>query len=211
MEGFTADVPVRGLSELTAALVVDIGSGLLRPDPLLPDEPDAARTLRDGATVVTGSGDKLLGGPQAGLILGEADVVGRLRRHPLARALRIDKVRLAALEATLAGPPSPTERFLHAEPDELHRRCVRLAQGLAGVVAVEVVPSDGVVGGGGAPGLRLPGWALALPAGLAGALRSGMPAVVGRVERDRCLLDLRCVPPHADADLCRAVIAAAGR
>src|SRR5690606_35721239 len=111
-------------------VVADIGSGLLRPDPLLPDEPDATTTLRAGATVVTASGDKLLGGPQAGLVLGDADVVERLRRHPLARALRVDKLTVAALEATLRGPSTPVHDALHAPVDELRRRARRLADEL---------------------------------------------------------------------------------
>ena len=88
-------------------VVSDIGSGLLAPHPLLPGEPDAQTALRDGAALVTASGDKLLGGPQAGLLLGRAALVRALARHPLARALRVDKLTLAALEATLAGPPTP--------------------------------------------------------------------------------------------------------
>ena len=106
--GFTSSVPARELAGLEHAarvpLVVDIGSGLLEQHPRLPDEPDAGRALRDGADLVTASGDKLLGGPQAGLLLGEAGLVERLRRDPFARALRVDKLTLAALEATLAGP-----------------------------------------------------------------------------------------------------------
>ena len=85
-------------------MVGDIGSGLLRPNPVLPDEPDADSWLRAGAGLVTASGDKLLGGPQAGLLLGRPETVTRLARHPLARALRVDKLTLAALEATLARP-----------------------------------------------------------------------------------------------------------
>src|SRR5204862_1853027 len=101
IEGFTASVSVRELAGLGVLVVGDIGSGLLRRNPLLPDEPDADSWLRAGAGLVTASGDKLLGGPQAGLLLGEADTVTRLARHPLARALRVDKLTLAALEATL--------------------------------------------------------------------------------------------------------------
>ena len=97
-------------------MVVDIGSGLLAPRRLLPDEPDAATALRAGAALVTASGDKLLGGPQAGLLLGRADVVERLRRHPLARALRVDKLTLAALEATLRGPACAGGPALAADP-----------------------------------------------------------------------------------------------
>ncbi|HYJ75370.1 MAG TPA: L-seryl-tRNA(Sec) selenium transferase, partial [Kineosporiaceae bacterium] len=129
--GFTASVEVRELATLAAPVVVDIGSGLLAPDPLLPDEPDAASTLAAGADLVTASGDKLLGGPQAGLLLGTADVVERLRRHPLARALRVDKLTLAALEATLTGPATPTSTALHAPVGELAGRARALADRLS--------------------------------------------------------------------------------
>src|SRR3954447_2598788 len=108
VSGFTSSVPAGELVGLGVPVVADIGSGLLAPHPLLPDEPDAATTLTRGATLVTASGDKLLGGPQAGLLLGApgdgAELVARLRRHPLARALRVDKLTLAAMEATLRGP-----------------------------------------------------------------------------------------------------------
>jgi L-seryl-tRNA(Ser) seleniumtransferase len=206
VEGFTSAVPVSDLAGLGVPLVVDIGSGLLRPDPLLPDEPDATTVLREGASVVTCSADKLLGGPQGGLLLGDADVVESLRRHPLARALRIDKLTLAALEATVGGPPTPTERYLHADSGHLRRRAERMA----GEIGAEVVPSAGAVGGGSAPGLDLPGWAVALPAPYAERLRLGDPCVVARVERGRCLVDLRCVEEDDDPVLA-AAIRAVGR
>ena len=209
VEGFTSAVGVGDLAGLGPPVVADLGSGLLRPDPMLPDEPDAHTALRAGAALVTGSGDKLLGGPQAGLLLGTAAVVERLRRHPLARALRVDKLTLAALEATLRGPRTPTWTALHADPDELCRRAHAVASTLPDGLAVEVVGSAGVVGGGGAPGLTLPGWAIGVPAGLAEPLRTGTPAVVGRVEHGRCLLDLRCVPPAEDQTLAAAVRRAA--
>ncbi len=204
IEGFTRAVGVAALATLPAPVVADVGSGLLAPDPLLPDEPDVATALRAGAAVVTCSGDKLLGGPQAGLVLGRADVVGRMRRSPLARALRVDKTTLAALEATLRGPRPPAQAYLRADPARLRAR----AQALADAVGGEVVPSDGAVGGGGAPGQVIAGWAVALPAAYSVPLRTGTPAVVGRVERGRCLLDLRCVPEADDAlvrDAVRAV------
>ncbi len=113
VEGFTSLGPRRRAGTASASPVVaDIGSGLLAPHPRLPDEPDAATALRAGADLVTASGDKLLGGPQCGLLLGEADLVQRLRRHPFARALRVDKLTLAALEATLTGPPTPVAAAL---------------------------------------------------------------------------------------------------
>ncbi len=212
--GFTAGP---GTRELAAALppevplVVDTGSGLLTPEPLLPDEPDVSTALADGAALVTASADKLLGGPQAGLVFGRADLVERLRRHPMARAVRVDKLTLAALEATVAGPVPPTGRALHAGADELFRRCEAVTARLhAAGVDAEVVASPGVVGGGGAPGVELPGWAVGLPAGLARPLRTGQVPVVGRVAGDRLLLDLRAVEPAADSALAGAVLSAAG-
>ena len=116
IEGFTAQPGVADLAGLGVPVVGDIGSGLLRRHPLLPAEPDAASWLEAGAALVTASGDKLLGGPQAGLILGRAELVRRLARHPLARALRVGKTTIAALEASLSGPPVPLEAALAASP-----------------------------------------------------------------------------------------------
>ncbi|WBB50792.1 L-seryl-tRNA(Sec) selenium transferase [Verrucosispora sp. WMMA2044] len=209
--GFTSAVPVRRLAGLGVPVVADIGSGLLVPDPLLPDEPDAASTLRAGAALVTASGDKLLGGPQAGLLLGTADLVERLRRHPLARALRVDKLTLAALAGTLGDQDTPTRRALHADPVVLRERTERLRDALAAEGRKgEVVPSVAVVGGGGAPGVELDSWALSLPERYAGPLRVGDPPVLGRVVRGRLLLDLRCVPERADGLLRAAVLAVSG-
>ncbi|OFS17455.1 L-seryl-tRNA(Sec) selenium transferase, partial [Dietzia sp. HMSC21D01] len=115
VSGFTSSVPPADLRDLGAPLVVDIGSGLLAPHPALPDEPDMTTTLAAGADLVTSSGDKLLGGPQAGILAGDAELVHRLRRHPLARALRVDKLTLAALEATLRGPRPPVVVGLEAD------------------------------------------------------------------------------------------------
>jgi L-seryl-tRNA(Ser) seleniumtransferase len=187
-------------------VVADVGSGLLTPHPLLPDEPDVATALADGASVVTASGDKLLGGPQAGLLFGETTLIERLRRHPAARALRVDKLTLAALEATLRGPESPVRAALEADVDALRERAAALAALLcsAGVDA-RAEDSTAVVGGGGAPGVALPSAAVSLPARYAMALRLGEPAVVGRTVRDRCLLDLRTVRPADDAALREAV------
>jgi len=209
VHGFTSSVGASGLAGLGVPLVVDIGSGLLAPDPLLPAEPDAAAALRAGADLVTASGDKLLGGPQAGLLLGRAELVERLRRHPLARALRVDKLTLAALEATLRGPRTPTWQALRADPAALRERAEALREMLAAQgIPVEVVAAEAVVGGGGAPGLRLPSWALSLPEGYAQPLRTGDPPVLGRVERGRLLLDLRCLPSTVDCDLGTAILAA---
>jgi L-seryl-tRNA(Ser) seleniumtransferase len=204
--GFTAEAGIADLAGLGVPVVADVGSGLLRPDPTLPREPDATTALRAGAALVTASADKLLGGPQAGLLLGRRDLVERLRRHPAARALRVDKLTLAALEATLRGPAPPVRQALDADPAGLRARATLLADGLARRgIAVAVVDSVAVVGGGGAPGVELASVALSLPAAWAGRLRAADPAVVGRVERDRCLLDLRTVPPEDDGRLADAV------
>lgn len=202
VSGFTSTVGVSELAGLDAPLVVDIGSGLLTPHPLLPDEPDATTVLRDGADLVTASGDKLLGGPQAGLLFGTADLIERLRRHPAARALRVDKLTLAALEATLVGPPPPVTQALQADVVELRRRAEALACQLSDGVAVDC---NAAVGGGGAPGVELPSVAVSLPESYAVPLRTGTPAVVGRLEGGRCLLDLRTVAPADDGLLVEAV------
>ncbi|EUA05919.1 L-seryl-tRNA selenium transferase [Mycobacterium kansasii 732] len=206
--GFTSAVSVSELAQLLdtlrAPLVVDIGSGLLAPHPALPDEPDATTTLRDGANLVTASGDKLLGGPQAGLMFGDADLIERLRRHPAARALRVDKLTLAALEATVVGPPPPVARALAADVTQLRARAESLAAQLPGALAVDCVAA---VGGGGAPGVRLPSAALSLPESYAAKLRTASPPVVGRVESGRCLVDLRTVAPEEDELVLAAVLA----
>jgi L-seryl-tRNA(Ser) seleniumtransferase len=206
--GFTSSVPIAELTELGVPVIADIGSGLLAPHPALPEEPDAATTLAQGADLVTASGDKLLGGPQAGLLLGSAELVTALRRHPLARALRVDKLTLAALEATLRGPATPTAQALAADPTELHRRAVAIATALAarGVDAMAVT-SHATVGGGGAPGVTLDSAAISLPERYAARLRTGSPPVLGRVERGRCLLDLRALPVEWDDTMRDAVLA----
>jgi len=206
IRGFTSSVAPQQLRDLGVPVVADIGSGLLQPHPLLPDEPDANSTLA-GAQLVTASGDKLLGGPQAGLLLGERELVQRLRRHPLARALRVDKLTLAALEATLRGPATPTAQTLEASAHELMARAQALAEQLstAGVDA-RAVSSQATVGGGGAPGLELPSAAVSLAADYAQRLRAADPAVLGRLEKGCCLLDLRALAPEADAALLTAVL-----
>ncbi|MGP3984487.1 L-seryl-tRNA(Sec) selenium transferase [Streptomyces sp. KR80] len=208
-EGFTAAVEVAELAALGPPVVVDIGSGLLAPHPLLPGEPDAATALRAGAALVTASGDKLLGGPQAGLLLGEAGLVQRLRRHPAARALRVDKLTLAALEATLRGPEPPVRTALTADVAVLRARAAALVERLrAEGVRAEVVPTAAAVGGGGAPGVTLSSAAVGLPPEYGALLRTGRIPVVGRVERGRCLLDLRTVQVTEDEWVFSAVRAA---
>jgi len=209
VRGFTSDASVADLATLGVPVVADIGSGLLAPDPSLPDEPDASTWLRGGADLVTASGDKLLGGPQAGLLLGRSDLIAALKRHPLFRALRVDKITLAALEATLVGPPTPTSVALHADPEQMLVRAKQLADAICALgISARAVPSAGVVGGGGAPDRELPGWAVELPAEFGRPLRLGDSSIVARVERDHCLLDLRCVPAADDQQLLSGVEAA---
>ncbi|HTP16602.1 MAG TPA: L-seryl-tRNA(Sec) selenium transferase [Streptosporangiaceae bacterium] len=218
IEGFTASAAVADLAALGVPVVADIGSGLLVPHPLLPAEPDAASWLRAGAALVTASGDKLLGGPQAGLLLGQSDLIRALVRHPLARALRIDKLTVAALEATLCGPPPPVASALAADQAQLRERAGRVSRELAAAgIDARQADSDAAVGGGGGAGVRLASAAVSLPADLAEALRTGaqvrrgtMPAVVGRIDDGRLLLDLRAVPRADDAALTAAVLAASG-
>ncbi|MFI6072357.1 L-seryl-tRNA(Sec) selenium transferase [Actinoplanes sp. NPDC051343] len=204
IKGFTSGAAVSDLKTLGVPVVADIGSGLLQPDPLLPDEPDAATMLKKGADLVTASGDKLLGGPQAGLMLGTQSLIEKLRRHPLARALRVDKLTLAALQATLEGPETPTWQALRTLPEALRLRTEQVLEAIgSGPVTLE--KTEAVVGGGGAPEVALPSWSLSLPEAYAKSLREGTPPIVGRVEHGRLLLDLRCVPADRDSDVVEAV------
>jgi L-seryl-tRNA(Ser) seleniumtransferase len=210
IRGFVSTAGVAELAPLGVPVVVDIGSGLLAPHPMLPDEPDASTTLRAGAHLVTASGDKLLGGPQAGIILGASDAVRRIAKHPLARAVRADKLTYAALEATLNGPPPPTVAALATPVNELYERAVLIARQLqSDGVDATASHCDARVGGGGAPEQALPSAGVHLPASFTAALRTGAPPVVGRINRDRCLLDLFAVPPERDRDLVDAIRAAA--
>jgi len=201
MVGFTAAAQLSDLARLAAArglpLVDDLGSGQLLDLPDLADEPTARSAIEAGATIVCFSGDKLLGGPQAGVIVGRRDAVDRIRRHPLARAMRIDKLSLAALEATLELSRDP-QRALRELPvlraaaesgDAVRARAQRLADRLGGTV----VPSTARIGGGAVPLLELESYACALDGGdvLAAALRASDPPVVAVVREGRVLLDCR--------------------
>jgi L-seryl-tRNA(Ser) seleniumtransferase len=201
MVGFTAAPPLSDLAGLAAArrlpLVDDLGSGQLLDLPDLADEPTARSAIEAGATVVCFSGDKLLGGPQAGVIVGRRDAVDRIRRHPLARAMRIDKLSLAALEATLELSRDP-QRALRELPvlraaaesgEAVRARAQRLADRLGGTV----VSSTARIGGGAVPLLELESYACALDGGdaLAAALRASDPPVVAVVREGRVLLDCR--------------------
>lgn len=210
VSGFTSDVPLRELrviaDEHKLPLIMDVGSGLLTPDSALPDEPSLSEALEAGADVVIASGDKLLGGTQAGILLGRTESIQKLAKHPLARAVRADKLTLAALEATLVSGNTPVQRALHADPEKLRERAERLGAELG----MPVVAHGGRVGGGGAPGVPLPGWAVRLPEQAASSLRRGQPAVLPRVHDGACLIDLRCIPEDDDAQVAAAVYAALG-
>ncbi|KAA8723787.1 L-seryl-tRNA(Sec) selenium transferase [Corynebacterium spheniscorum] len=209
--GFHAEVGLKELrtlaDEYAIPLITDVGSGLLHPEPRLPQEPDMASALKDGADLVIASGDKLFGGPQAGLIAGKKSYVQALRQHPLARAVRVDKLTLAAIEATIYGhDTAPVLQALRSDPEELRRRTEKLA---ADVGVGEVIEHEGRVGGGGAPEYPLPGWALALPAGLSALLRQptdpDTAVVVAREYQGHTLIDLRCVPEEEDAAVADAL------
>lgn len=226
MRGFVAEVDARELAALaeksSVPLVHDLGSGLfISLESIgLRGEPVAADAVRDGATVVTMSGDKMLGGPQAGIVLGRREAVARLRANPLARALRVDKMTLAALEATLdiyreparAMREIPALAMLAAPVAALGSRANALVEYLtsAGVQARRV-QSEAQVGGGAFPDQSIASVGVELAGdaeGIAVALRAGDPPVVGRIRDGALLLDLRTVPEAADETLARAVLAA---
>ena len=227
--GFTESVPIESLAALgkkhVLPVIEDIGSGaLVRMEKYgLLGEPFAAASLAAGADVVSFSGDKLLGGPQAGIILGRAKYLSKMKKHPLYRALRVCKLTLAALEETLRAyiEPEQAERelpvlaMLSISADALRDKAERLCRLLVDKgAAAEVVPVSGAAGSGAMPGTELPSFAVALtpPAGGAAALearlRAGQPPVIGRIVRERYLLDVRTVFEH-ELDLAASCVAGA--
>ena len=224
--GFTAEVPLNELVTLAReqGLLVfdDLGSGTLLDTAAfgLAHEPTIQESVAAGADVVSCSGDKLLGGPQAGIILGRAELIARLRQHPLTRALRVDKTTLAGLQATLlhylkgeAVDKVPVWQMIAAPLDTLKQRAERWAQELcqAGARAT-VIEGRSTVGGGSLPGETLPTWLVALevdsPDALAARLRAGDPPVISRIENDRLCLDPRTVFKREEEVLLQAVQAA---
>jgi len=215
MVGFVESTPVGELATIGPPVVVDIGSGLLdettpwlaaapgRRPIWLRDEPGARQCLADGAALVTFSGDKLLGGPQAGVIAGRADLVALVGRHPLARAVRAGKMALAALQQValcyLDGDweALPVWRMATTPVEALRQRAARLASGVPGS---KVVDTEAVAGGGSLPGLTIPSAGLAVevadPAATLATLR--LLGVVARVEDDAVICDLRTVDPADD-------------
>lgn len=215
-----------------AIVIDDLGSGALLDTTRfgLAHEPTPRERLEAGADLVTFSGDKLVGGPQAGIVAGRADLVEKLRRDPLARAMRPDKVILAALAATLrlyragtAQTAIPIWRQIAARADDLESRAAGLLAEVASGpplvrpgathgVQLAVRPVESTIGGGSLPGQTLPSWALVIsgpqPQKLLAALRAGTPAVIGRASDDAVVLDLRTVEPSDDARLADALRAA---
>jgi L-seryl-tRNA(Ser) seleniumtransferase len=192
-------------------LVDDLGSGVLVR---LEDEPSAKESLSAGADLVCFSGDKLLGGPQAGIVVGRADLVERLRRHPLQRALRADKLTIAALEGTLglyldperAASEVPVLRMLQEPAEGVRARAQRLAEAVGG----EVEETIARVGGGALPLAELPSFACAVEEELAAPLRAGEPPVVGVIRDGRLLLDCRTLTASEAEEAVAAVLAARG-
>ncbi len=225
--GFTERPDLKELVELGRAhnipVVHDIGSGALVDTEagVSESDPIAYDSIRKGADLVLFSGDKLLGGPQCGVIVGKEAHVRRLSRHPMSRGLRVDKLTLAALQATLAiyrralSDPHilesiPFLRLLRTPVDQLRKRAVRLVERLSTALPgwqVTVTDSVSYAGGGSLPGNELPSCAIALRhsevdlAALAQRLRMGRPAVMGRVHDEKLLLDLRCVMPNEDEQI----------
>ncbi len=230
-EGFIEAPDPRALAEVGhehgAIVIDDLGSGALLDTSAfgLAHEPTPRDALDAGADLVTFSGDKLLGGPQAGLIVGRADLVAKLRRDPLARAMRPDKVTLAALAATLglyragrATDEIPVWRMISATVDDVRDRAEAAVLGLVMAVpsehrrSIKAVALDATVGGGSLPGETIPSWGIAVRVGsaddLLARLRTGEPAVIGRIDDDAVLLDLRTVAPADDDALIGALEAA---
>jgi L-seryl-tRNA(Ser) seleniumtransferase len=215
--GFVQDVEVEELCELGAPVIDDVGSGLLADDiAAASDEPSIKRSIAAGAAVVCCSADKLLGGPQSGLLIGRAEWVAAAARHPLARATRVDKLTLAALEATLmlyrdperARREIPVLAMLDVSESELLRRAERLQAGIG--AGAEIIRAVSRPGGGALPLLELEGPAVALSgpaAALTAALRGADPPVIARIHEGRVLLDPRTI---ANDEL-ELVIAAARR
>jgi L-seryl-tRNA(Ser) seleniumtransferase len=221
VRGFIESVGVAELASLGPPVVADVGSGALLP---VGDEPRAQNAIRDGAGLVVFSGDKLLGGPQAGIAAGSSPLISAMRRHPLVRALRADKLCLAALEATLnaylegvAREELPTLRMLYAPVSEVEERARRIAEEMApGApdLKVDVAPSVARSGGGTLPTREIPSFAVRLGGAdadsLAERLRAAEPPVVGRVHDGKLWLDVRTLLPEDEEAVVRALRGARG-
>ena len=224
IEGFTERPRLRELTDISQKfsipIVEDIGSGNLGTNfeevsiqKLFANEPTVLESIKTGVNVCCFSGDKLLGGPQAGLIVGQRTIVEKLREHPLMRALRADKLTYAALEATLlehlterAQQSVPVLAMIHTDIAELKKRATQIIDKLkiTDGLKVTAVPGESTIGGGTTPGLVLPSYLLSLrfknlnPNELSKKLRSCSPAIVSRIESSQLLLDLRTIQPDED-------------
>jgi L-seryl-tRNA(Ser) seleniumtransferase len=219
--GFTESVAVADLATLGLPVVADVGSGALFS---MGDEPRVQDAVAQGADLTIFSGDKLLGGPQAGIAVGRGRWISRMRRHPLARALRADKLCLAALEATLnsylegtAEEDVPTLRMIRTPLDQVEQRAARLAEALKSNIPdlqVDVAPSVARSGGGTLPTYEIPSFAVGLGGtdaeALAEGLRSADPPVIGRVREERLWLDVRTLLPGDEEAVIGAVRHARG-
>ncbi len=218
--GFVASVSPEELAALGkrsgVPVLVDEGSGLLRSrgEPQIRSHPSLSRLIAAGCDLCCGSGDKLLGGPQAGILVGRRELVARCAAHPLYRALRPDRAALAALEGVLrlhlAGAPMPIDR-LWPDPAAHRLRLESVSTRLrAAGLPAEIVPAEAFLGGGSAPEEPIPGEALALPgdSDFARRLRAGPESVVGYLREGRLILDLRTVDPEDDGALAEAAVAA---
>jgi len=224
--GFTEKPSLEELADLARAhnlpFFEDLGSGcLLDLDPLgIRDEPTVAQSLKAGVPVLAFSGDKLLGGPQAGIILGRKSIVERIKKNPLMRALRVDKLTFAALEATIeayrngsARMTNPVALALHATRDEIAQRAGAFIERAKTSLTLTLIDGDSVIGGGCAPEAKIPTKLISVvsdnlsPAEIEARLRAHHPPIIARIEEDRLLIDLRTVSPNQEGDLLEALTA----
>lgn len=236
LTGFTEEVSASDLANLAKRhglpLIYDLGSGCVSEElaSLLPEEPTVASALESGAQLICFSGDKLLGGPQAGILIGQKEIIDILRSHPLMRAFRCDKMTLIALEATLRLYLDPEKAKEHIpllsmalyKPDLLYERTSGLVQELTAFgIPARVLESDMILGGGAAPEVRIPSWALAIDpgtnagslsvTGLEASLRAFDPPILCRTVRDQLLFDLRTVSPEDEGVIKFALVDIFGR
>jgi len=223
VDGFVEETTIGELATLGVPVVADLGSGLLDADcPWLPGppptwlagEPAARQTLVAGAALVTFSGDKLLGGPQAGIIAGRSDLIACCASHPLARALRPGALVLAALQSLALAylrrdviDAVPFWRMATGPVDELHRR----ADAIAAATGSSATPTVAVPGAGSAPGTSIPSFGVTVPGDRTAALRAHDPPVIARAKEGRTVLDLRAVDPTDDDVLVDALRSALGQ
>jgi L-seryl-tRNA(Ser) seleniumtransferase len=222
IEGFVERPSLEGLVALAKTLGIplfeDQGTGLVTglDDIGISGQPTLRASISAGVDLVAASGDKLLGGPQCGLLVGRADLIARIRKNPLLRTFRVDKLTYAALEATLfeyvTHSTIPLMRMLNVPADEIEKRCTGIVDSVGPAsVSLAVIPVESVVGGGTAPSVRLKSFAVSVqhsnlgPDELLKKLRASDPPVIGRIAENKVVLDLRTVPPQSDETILRAL------